>query len=551
MTFIFKNLVSWLTVIIMFLSSVIPGFRGIKGENIVILYTNDVHCAVENGLGYAGVSAYKKETEKKYENVTLVDCGDHVQGGVIGSYSEGSYIIDIMNAVGYDYAALGNHEFDYHIPKLSQLVSDAEFDYLCCNLSYSGDGENLLKDVKPYDIVDYGKTQVAYIGVTTPHTVASSLPKYFQNENGEFVYTFSSDTFFEVQKNVLEARAKGADYVVVLAHLGSNAEAEPYTASQLAAETVGIDAVLDAHSHATYNTDVKNKTGENVLVASTGTKLENMGRLEISVDGELSNTLISAEEYKEKDAEVQALIDSKNRDIDEKTNQKVGTTDYLLSISDESGTRMVRTRETNCGDFVADAYRYAGEADIGIANGGSIRDKINIGDITYKNLLSVVPYGNQLCKVKVTGQQIADALEFAYKNTQSEYSDGPNAVGEFGGFIQVSGLKFTVDTSVPSSVQMDENFMFTGVSGDRRVKDIMVEKDGGLVPLDMNEEYIVAGTAYSILEHGDGHTAFDGCTVLSNDFSVDVDALVSYLVDGLGGTVDSRYASAQGRITIK
>ncbi len=317
MTFIFKNLVSLLTVIIMFLSSVISGFLGIKGENIVILYTNDVHCAVENGLGYAGVSAYKKETEKKYENVTLVDCGDHVQGGVIGSYSEGSYIIDIMNAVGYDYAALGNHEFDYQIPKLSQLVSDAEFDYLCCNLDYSGDGENLLKDVKPYDIVDYGKTQVAYIGVTTPHTVTSSWPKYFQNENGEFVYTFSSDTFFEVQKNVLEARAEGADYVVVLAHLGSTAGDEPYTASQLAAETVGIDAVLDAHSHVTYNTDVKNKTGENVLVASTGTKLENMGRLEISSDGELSNTLISAEEYKEKDAEVQAVIDSKNKEIDE------------------------------------------------------------------------------------------------------------------------------------------------------------------------------------------------------------------------------------------
>ncbi|MCQ2463858.1 MAG: 5'-nucleotidase C-terminal domain-containing protein, partial [Clostridia bacterium] len=364
-------------------------------------------------------------------------------------------------------------------------------------------------------------------------------------------YTFSSDTFFEVQKNVLEARAKGADYVVVLSHLGSTAGDEPYTASQLAAETVGIDAVLDAHSHVTYNTDVKNKKGENVLIASTGTKLENMGRLEISSDGELSNTLISAEEYKEKDAEVQAVIDSKNKDIDEKTNQKVGKTDYLLSISDESGTRMVRTRETNCGDFVADAYRYAGEADIGIANGGGVRDKINIGDITYKNLLSVVPYGNQLCKVKVTGQQIADALEFAYKNTQSEYSDGPNAVGEFGGFIQVSGLKYTVDTSVPSSVQTDENFMFTGVSGDRRVKDIMVEKDGSQVPLDMNEEYIVAGTAYLILEHGDGHTAFDGCTVLSNDFSVDVDALVSYLVDGLGGTVDSRYAAPQGRITVK
>ena len=159
-------------------------------NDIVILYTNDVHCAIDENIGYAGLAAFKKATEAKTPYVTLVDCGDAIQGEIIGTVSQGGYPVQIMNEVGYDYAILGNHEFDYGIDRIGELMAASGATYLGCNITYSGGGENKVDAVKPYSIKEYGGVTVAFIGVSTPESITKTRPVYFMDENGNFIYGF-------------------------------------------------------------------------------------------------------------------------------------------------------------------------------------------------------------------------------------------------------------------------------------------------------------------------------------------------------------------------
>jgi 2',3'-cyclic-nucleotide 2'-phosphodiesterase (5'-nucleotidase family) len=163
--------------------------------------------------------------EKETPYVTLVDCGDAIQGDFIGLISDGGYVTDIMNAVGYDLAVLGNHEFDYGMNALEDVLEKSEAEYLSCNITYTGKGKNALENVKPYKIIKYGDVKVGYVGVTTPYTTSSTTQTHFM-ENGAYVYDFANDAngqelFDCVQKYVDTCRRKGADYVVVLAHMGT------------------------------------------------------------------------------------------------------------------------------------------------------------------------------------------------------------------------------------------------------------------------------------------------------------------------------------------
>lgn len=229
-----KNLFVWgigvILVAIAFGIGICWGGKDVS-DDIVILYTNDVHCGIEENMGYAGLAAYKKTVEEKTPYVTLVDCGDAVQGDFIGMTSEGEYIVEIMNEVGYDYAILGNHEFDYGMEQVDTLIDKAEAKYLGCNLSYEGKQESAVSAVKPYDIVEYGKVSVAFIGASTPECISSSSPTYFM-EDGEYVYDFANgkdgkNLYDCVQGYVDECKAAGADYVVLLAHLGDVEEHSP------------------------------------------------------------------------------------------------------------------------------------------------------------------------------------------------------------------------------------------------------------------------------------------------------------------------------------
>lgn len=530
--------------------------NGVTERNdIVILYTNDVHCAADINLGYATLAAYKEYMEEATPYVTLVDCGDAVQGDPVGSISEGEYPVDFMNQVGYDYAILGNHEFDYGMEQLSDLISQSNATYLGCNITYTGEGENALSAVKPYEIVNYGDVDVAYIGVTTPESITQTTPATFMDENGSYVYDFSGtsgeDFCAVVQGNIDECKEQGAEYVVLLTHLGTDEVSEPYRSTDLIAGTTDVDVVLDGHSHSVISCEyVNNKDGEKVLLSSTGTKLNYIGQLMITEDGMLITTLIST--YPDQDQMVAAYISDKEAEFDETLGAVVAHTDVKLRTNTDGGIRLVRIRETNLGDLCADAYRVISGADIAFINGGGIRAEIESGEITNGDILSVNPFGNSICVVQVSGQEILDALEMSCSQMQAQTDDGQNAIGEYGGFQQVSGLKFTVDTSVEPALELDEDGMFVSCGDPRRVKDVEVlNKDGDYEPIDPDGEYTLATTGYLIKEGGDGLNMFMDNELVIDGGLTDYQVLIDYITEYLDGVVGEEYEQPQGRITVK
>ncbi|MBQ6217571.1 MAG: metallophosphoesterase [Erysipelotrichaceae bacterium] len=282
-------------------------------EDIYILYTNDIAGEVYGEVGYSGVKGYKDYLQSEHPYVGLVDAGDFFDGSFSVS-DKGAAIVQIMNAVGYEAAALGNQEFWIGLDALANNIKESDFPYLSCNLKYEGSGEDLLKDVKPYVIKQYGWTKIAYIGVTTPETMTPGKPSYEAiTENGEFIYSFyegndGADLYEQVQKTIDKVRKK-VDYVIVLAHLGSNSVTEGFSSYDLIDNTTGIDVVIDGHSHTPISGEgVYDAGGNNVVLTSTGEKLQNLGVLIIHPDHTF-NTALYPSVY-EKNSAIDELIAS-------------------------------------------------------------------------------------------------------------------------------------------------------------------------------------------------------------------------------------------------
>ena len=246
---------------------------------------------------------------------------------------------------------------------------------------------------------------------------------------------------------------------------------------------------------------------------------------------------------------MRAAIDQADADMEVILSEKVGELPFDLNILDENGIRIIRTRETNAGNFCTDAFRHVMGTDIAVLNGGGIRDVLSEGDVTYRNLLEIFPWMEEISSCRATGQQIMDLLEYCCKETQAITSLDGNPVGEFGGFLQVSGLKFTIDTSVDSTVTMDDNGMFTGIAGERRVKDVMVLQNEEYVPIDPAAVYSIASTTYVLYEGGDGNNVLNNCERLIADGPVDIQILIDYFK--YLGTVPENYRTTEGRITVK
>ena len=466
--------------------------------------------------------------------------------------TRGEAIIDIMNEMDYDVAIPGNHEFDYGMDHFLGLVEKANFPFISCNFEHEGE-----LVFKPYIIKEVAGKSIAFVGVTTPMTLITSTPANFKNEAGEFVYGFKQDQTGEklysaVQEAVDAARAEGADYVYVLGHMGNDSVCKPYTFEDVISHTNGIDVFIDGHSHDTEQLIVPNKDGDGVPRTACGTKMQNIGYSIIRADGTIETGLItwnnssfSVIDLFNFDNKAAKAVAKAKSELDEKLNEVVAKTSVDLITHDPTAVdenneplRIIRSMETNLGDFVADAYRVQAGADIALVNGGGIRAAINAGDITLADLLSVHPFGNSLCVVEATGQQIVDALEWASRAVP----------GELGGFLQVSGITFEIHSYIESGCVADDESMFVKVAGERRVKNVKVNGE----PIDLNKTYSVASHNYMLFENGDGFTMFDGCKVLQNKVKLDNQVLIDYIMESLGGVVGDEYKDpyGQGRIVI-
>lgn len=521
-----------------------------SGE-VYILYTSDIHCGVSEGFGLAGLYQIRKNLEDQGYTVLLVDNGDSDQGEALGTMTKGEAVIELMSEMKYDVAIPGNHDFDYGIDRFLELAEKYKIPYISCNFN-----ENGKLVFQPYVIKEAAGKKIAFVGVTTPQTMTAEAD-IFGIQKGDDIYGFMQDESGEalyaaVQKAVDDARAEGADYVYVLGHLGMMTSSDPWTYDDVISNVSGIDVFLDGHSHDTEQVVMKDKDGKDVVRSACGTKLQAIGYSLINTeDGTTEtniwtwNNKISMPELVGIDNEITKSIDEANDKLSDALSEVLGKTDVDLTINDpvekeSSGAplRMVRRAETNMGDFIADSFRIGSGADVALVNGGAVRDSIEKGEITYGELLEVQPFNNALCVVEATGQQIADALEWGVK-------DIPN---EFGGFLQVSGLTYEIDVNVPSTVIVDAEDNFAGVSGERRVRNITI----GGEPIDLSKTYTVAGCDYLLLDGGDGNVVFKDCKVIQDKTVLDNQLHINYIQKTLGGEVGADYADphGQGRITI-
>lgn len=544
-----KRILGLLLALCMLLGGAAVAQEAALTQDVVVLFTSDVHCGVDQGFGYVGVAAIRDAMKAAGNHVVLVDNGDSIQGEPIGTMTTGEANVRLMNAVGYDIAVPGNHEFDYGMERFLELTKVAEYPYISAN--FNKEGELVFA---PYIIKEFDGVKIAFVGMTTPKTITSSTPKYFQNEAGEFIYGFMQDETGEklyaaVQSAVDSARAEGAAYVVALGHMGNEDSCRPWTYADVIGNTTGIDAFLDGHSHDTDQVEMLNKDGAKVLRSGCGTKLQGVGYLRITKDGELSaglyswNNDVSAPELLGLENSVTAAVKEATETLNAKLNEVVATSEVDLTIydpvvtkDDGSAIRIIRNAETNLGNLCSDAYRDQSGADVAFVNGGGIRVSIDAGEITLNDILKVHPFGNAMCVVEATGQQILDALEFGARAVPSEN----------GGFQHTSGLTYEIHTYIESSAKLDENGMFAGVEGEYRVKNVKV----GGEELVLDKIYTVASHNYMLKNGGDGFNMFMNCKLLQDEVMIDNQVLINYITGTLGGVVGEDYANpyGQGRI---
>ena len=527
--------------------------------DVVVLYTNDVHTYIdnnvgegnENGLTYSKVAGYKATLD----NALLVDAGDHIQGTAYGSMDKGATIIELMNAAGYDLATLGNHEFDYDMEGALAAIEAADFPYVSCNFYHEENGVKGDNVLDSYVVFEVNGVKIAFVGITTPESFTKSTPAYFQDDAGNYIYGIAGgedgSELYEAVQAAIDAASAEADYVIGLGHLGVDPSSKPWTSEEVIANTTGLDAFIDGHSQTTMEMqEVADAEGNTVVLTQTGEYLNALGQMTISADGTITTQLLTGEDLAgvTPDADVKAIEDAWIAEINTELGQVIGSTADTLDNYDAEGNRLVRKQETNTGDFVTDALYYLFDSmdmdvDVAIMNGGGIRNGAITGDISYLTCKEIHTFGNVACLQTVTGQQILDALEWGAKDA---------GAAENGGFLQVSGLTYTIDTSIPSTVQQDDIGVWTGgPTGEYRVTDVQVlnNETGAYEPLDLTASYNLAGYNYTLRDLGDGFAMFEGAVNVLDYVMEDYMVLANYVQSFENGVVTG-YAEPAGRITI-
>ena len=541
----FTRMISLVLVLCMVFSLLPMAFAAEKYDEIgsgktVILHSNDVHGEI---TGYAYMKALKTKLEAAGAEVILADAGDYSQGETSVSLTKGANAVDMMNAVGYDVVTLGNHEFDYGYPQLMENMNKANFKVLCADV--------LKEDGSPiFDantIIEKGGVKIGFFGLETPETQTKANPALIKGLT--FLTESTETTIWEnAQTQVNALKASGADIVVCLAHLGVDASSEPYRSYDLYSKVTGIDFIIDGHSHT-----VMEKGDKGEPIQSTGTKFANIGVIVIDNATKKieANYLVATGEngFNEKDetvlAKAQGILDA----IKAEYGVKFATSEVELNGAKEPGNR---TEETNNGDLITDAMvwclteKYPGsitevDADhiVAITNGGGIRAAVKKGDVTKNDIFTVLPFGNTVAVVYVTGAELLEALEASTYCTPIS----------LGGFPQVAGLKFTVD----ADVEYDKNpgtYPGSTYYGPASIKRVTIDEINGKT-FDATAKYAVITNNF-VAGGGDTYYAFAAASSqFDTGYTLD-SVVIDYITEKLGGVItEADYGAPKGRITVK
>ena len=518
------------------------GLTDLEGK-LVVIHTNDTHGRdLEGAYTTAAVAQLKQDLTAAGADVLLLSAGDASQGTPLVNLSLGGTAIDFMNLAGYDAMATGNHEFDWGLENLQKLAQDAEFPILAANLTYTESGELVFGDSIVFT-TDSG-LKVGVFGLATPETATKAHPDKVKGVS----FAAGQELYDVAQQQVDKLNAEGCDYIIALSHLGDSAESAPNRSVDLLDHVTGIDLMVDGHSHTTLP-EGDTSHGDTLRV-STGEYLNNIGVVvyDAASDTETARLLSSTTEgdqtvldYTGSDPDVLAAIEAVNAEVEQELGKVFAKTEVLLNGERDPG---VRTEETNLGNFAADAILWSArqalgedKVDLALTNGGGIRASIPVGDISMRTMKTVFPFGNEVATVTVTGAELLEALEAATFCT-------PTAVGAF---PQVSGVQFTIDTTVPyeNGEMYPNSTYYAPAKPGSRIKNVTVNGQ----PLDLNAEYVVATNDFTAAG-GDTYGAFLDKPVYKTGVALE-DALVQYTSTVLNGVISEKdYGKPAGRITV-
>ena len=530
-----RKFLSVLLAMAMVLSLTVTGFAAdtdseAKAEmagKTVILHTNDVHGAIE---GYAYITALKADYEAKGAEVILVDAGDYSQGEVYVSDTKGLDAVEMMNVTGYDVVTLGNHEFDYGYAQLKENMTKADFKILCANV-YGEDGTPIFD--ANYTYTTKSGVKIGFFGMETPEAQTKANPALIKG------LKFDTDLKAVAEKQ-LEA-LKDDDVVIALSHLGVDDSSKPYTSYDLYNAAKGIDFIIDGHSHSVMT---KGKNGE--PIQSTGTKFANIGVIVIDDASKKieSNSLYEIKEDTAKDAAVAAAAQK----IIDRIDKEYGAV-FAKSKVELNGAKAPngnRDGETNNGDLITDAMLWKVMQNkegltvnedhvVAITNGGGIRAAIKVGDVTKKDIKTVLPFGNTIEVIYVTGTELLEALEASTFCV-------PESIG---GFPQVSGISYTISTGAVYDANA-ETYPASTYYGPKSINRVTINSINGK-EFKANDTYAVVTNNFCA-EGGDTYYAFAAATS-KFDTGVTLDmAVMEYITTELKGVIGEQYAAPQGRI---
>ena len=536
-----KKLLSLLLVIAMIFALAVPAFA--EGETpsmagkTVIVHSNDVHGAI---AGYANMAALAAEYESQGAKVIVADAGDFSQGKVEVSSNKGLNAVKMMNAAGYDVATLGNHEFDYGYAQLKENLKEATFSTICCNI-LDENGKPAFEGSKVFDI---DGLKVGFIGVNTPESQTKANPALIKG----LTWLAGNDMVKAVQAEADKLKADGTDVIVVLSHLGVDSESKPNRSTDLWAGLKGVDFIIDGHSHT-----VMEKGDNNEPIQSTGTAFENVGVIVIDNATKKieKNMLVKVTEDSAKDEAVAKAA----QDITDAINAEYGTV-FAKSEVELNGDRSYNTKtdlygnrdgETNLGDLITDSMVWSVKKTggvtvdekniVAVTNGGGIRAAIKAGDITKKDVNTVLPFGNTIAVVYVTGAELLEALE------ASTYCSPDSAIG---GFPQVSGINYTVDASKAYDAN-DTTYPGSTYYGPKTINRVTIDSINGQA-FDAKATYAVITNNF-LAAGGDTYYAFASATA-QFDTGIPLDeALMDYITTELKGTIGEQYKAPQGRVS--
>lgn len=461
----------------------------VEQTKITILHTNDMHARAHEGegMGFAKISTLVKQYKDINENTLLLDAGDTVHGTTFATLVRGESIVQLMNEMGYDGMAPGNHDFNYGYDRLKELEEQMEFPLFSANIRSKEDGTRVFE---PYIIEEVAGLRLGIFGLTTPETHYKTHPKNVEN----LVFT---DPAEEAREIVSELKEQQVDAIIAVTHLGIDASSTE-TSIKVAKEAPGIDLIVDGHSHSTL---VEGLEGENdTLIVSAGEYTKNLGVADLIFEnGELvekTAKLITSEEAAEVPADpaITALMEEIEQEQEEVLSETIGSSQVLLQGEREH----VRAEETNLGNLIADAMLDVTDADLALTNGGGIRASIDIGPITKGEVITVLPFGNYIVTKQVTGQEILDSLE----NGVSAYPETKGA------FPQVAGISFQIDPAQPAG---------------NRVHSVMIQGE----PMELDQEYVMATNDF-LAAGGDEYTSLIEAPLV-NEYGALDEVLIQYI----------------------